>query len=80
MEHFPQRENVPQIGVFHTPCLWNKGQGSIIAGPVPHRVLEAWTDGPAMLAGKWGFLAMAIANGRVVETIQCVEGRNVKGR
>ena len=23
MEQFPQRESVPQVGVFHTPCLWN---------------------------------------------------------
>ena len=23
MEQLPQRESVPQIGLFHTPCLWN---------------------------------------------------------
>ena len=26
MEQLPQRESVPQIGVFHTPCLCHKSR------------------------------------------------------
>ena len=38
MESFPQRENVPQIGVFHTPRLRNYRDASTLSvsstGPV----------------------------------------------